>query len=276
MSGRLWRLEVPGQPLRGAYVSLGQDWPALVTDRNYTADEAGLLGQALTAMPLLLQHLKRAARLSLQISQAGPLKLLAVQGSTEGAVRGLIKTLDGAVDPATLSGQLAVTLEPADSRQRFQGIVPLDGGGLAHWLTSYFERSEQIPTRLLLCANGQQAAGIMLQQLPGEEASADWIAAVDAIDVDLLPPEPGEWLSTMLGFDLRVDQSPRTTVISCQCSSASVGSMLHGLGRTEVEQLLQEQGQVEVECGFCGQKYAFDPTQVEALFSEGPPPKRPN
>ncbi len=276
MSGRLWRLEVPGQALRGAYVSLGQDWPALVRERGYSADEAGLLGQSLAAMPLLLQHLKRAARLSLQISQAGPLKLLSVQGSTEGAVRGLIKTAQGRLDPAALSGQLAVTLEPADSAQRFQGIVPLDGGGPARWLASYFERSEQIPTRLLLCADAERAAGLMLQQVPGEDSGSQWLAAMDAMDVDLLPPEPGEWLSTMLGFDLRVDEAPRSTVISCQCSPASVSGMLHGLGRAELEQLLEERGQVEVECGFCGHQYAYGPDQIEALFADGPPPLRPN
>lgn len=277
MSGRLWRLQVPDQPIRGAYVSLGEDWAALVAERGYSDAAARLLGQAMVAMPLLSVHLKTRARVSLQITQAAPLNLLTVQGSTEGQVRGMIKLEGSEVDPAGLDGQLVVTLEPEKSSQKFQGIVPLEGAGPAAWLARYFEQSEQVPTRLILCADRERAEGIILQAMPGQDAGElDWVAAMDAMDVDALPEQPGEWLSTMLGFDLQMSAEASEVVLACGCSPATVSGMLLSLGRQELSEVLADQGRIEVECGFCGQMYRFDEPQVNALFVDGDAPSRLN
>ena len=276
MSGRLWRLHVPDQPVRGAYVSLGPEWAELVAKRGYGEDAARLLGQAMCAMPMLGEHLKIAAKMSFQISQADPLRLLAVQADGHGDVRGMVKLAGEKLDAAQLKGQLVVTLEPQEGGKNYQGIVSLQGDGPAAWLREYFEQSEQVATRLVLCADQHQAAGFMLQSVPGastDPASVDidWQAAVDAFDVDFLPAEPGEWLSTMLEMDLQVSEEAGTVRVHCPCSSASVSNMLVNLGQAELETVLQEQGEVEVECGFCGENYVFDQAGVAALFNDKNP-----
>ena len=272
MKGRLWQLSLPDQPVRGAFVSLGQDWAELVASRGYTPDAAALLGQVMVAMPLLATHLKNPARMSLQISQAGAVDLLTAQAGTDGNLRGLIKTSADVIDAGALDGQLVVTLEPQNSNEKYQGIVALEGGHPAAWLQRYFAQSEQVETRLILCADESGAQGLMLQAVPGqgaEQASAvDWQAAMDAMAVDMLPDQPGEWLSVMLGMDLRVSEQPQEVVIHCPCNAASVSRMLVGLGQDEVRSILEEQGSVSVECGFCGQDYAFDAAKVDALFDD--------
>ncbi len=277
MSGRLWHLQLPGRPVRGAYVSLGTDWPALVAERGYSAEAASLLGQMLVAMPLLTAHLKTRARVSLQISQAGALKLLTVQGSVDGRLRGMVK-LDGELpDPAALQGQLVVTLEPEQGGQMFQGIVALEGSGPAQWLAQYFEQSEQVPTRLLLCADQGRAGGLLLQAMPdARDDDRDWMRAVEALDADFLPEAPGEWLSTMLGFDLGMSEQSREVVLTCSCSLATVSGMLFNMGRGELEGILAEQGEVELECGFCGRQYHFDADAVAQLFAAGEAPQSTN
>lgn len=271
MKGRLWQLSLPGQPVRGAFVSLGEDWVELVASRAYAETPAALLGQVMVAMPLLATHLKNPARMSLQISQAGAVKLLTAQAGTDGTLRGLIKTDGDALDVGALNGQLVVTLEPENSTEKYQGIVPLEGENPAAWLRRYFHQSEQVETRLILCADQHGAQGLMLQAVPGSSDQAsdaiDWQGAMDAMAVDVLPPEPGEWLSIMLGMDLRVSEEPQDVVIHCPCSEASVSRMLVGLGQDEVREILQEQGSVSVECGFCGHDYRFDAAHVEALFA---------
>ena len=43
--------------------------------------------------------------------------------------------------------------------------------------------------------------------------------------------------------------------------------MLLGLGREEVDGIIDEQGRVEIACDFCGVKYHFDAVDVGELFT---------
>lgn len=266
MSGRIWQLHIPDQPVRGAYVTLGDEWAQLVQQRGYSDAAAQLLGQSLLALPMMGLHLKTPSKMSLQISQAHPLQLLTAQAATNGDVRGMVKLGDDNLDIQQLSGQLVVTLEPQNSKDNYQGIVALQGHGPADWLQGYFEQSEQVATRLILCADQQHAAGLMLQAVPGQSSDLDWQAAVDALDVDVLPAQPGEWLSAMLGMDLHMSEHARPLHLRCSCNQKSVAQMLLGLGQEELQSILRERGQVDIECGFCGQDYSFGRTAVDAML----------
>jgi len=43
--------------------------------------------------------------------------------------------------------------------------------------------------------------------------------------------------------------------------------MLSGLGHEESLSILQERGQVDIACEFCGARYAFDAVDIEQLFT---------
>jgi molecular chaperone Hsp33 len=53
----------------------------------------------------------------------------------------------------------------------------------------------------------------------------------------------------------------------CGCSRERVEGVLIALGQEEVERLVAEEGQAEVTCRFCGERYVLDATAVEELFS---------
>ena len=59
---------------------------------------------------------------------------------------------------------------------------------------------------------------------------------------------------------------------------ARVGNMLRGLGKEEVDSVIEEQGRVDVGCDFCGVRYQFDSVDVSELFAQGPdhPPSSSN
>ena len=59
---------------------------------------------------------------------------------------------------------------------------------------------------------------------------------------------------------------PRPVTLACQCSHAQISAMLLGLGREEVDSVLQEQGQLGVTCEFCGREYRYTPAEAHALF----------
>ena len=64
-----------------------------------------------------------------------------------------------------------------------------------------------------------------------------------------------------------VREAPRSPRFSCSCSRERVGGMLKGLGRDEVDSIIEERGDVEVACEFCGRQYHFDPVDVGELFT---------
>ena len=43
--------------------------------------------------------------------------------------------------------------------------------------------------------------------------------------------------------------------------------MLRNLGRDEAESILDERGDIEIGCDFCGKQYRFDAVDVGALFA---------
>jgi len=53
----------------------------------------------------------------------------------------------------------------------------------------------------------------------------------------------------------------------CPWNPASVERVLRGLGRTEVESILAEQGAVVVRNEMCNHEYRFDRDAVEAVFA---------
>ncbi len=61
--------------------------------------------------------------------------------------------------------------------------------------------------------------------------------------------------------------TPIAAHFECSCSREKVGSMLKMLGRDEVNSVLDEQGQVEIHCEYCNQRYAFDPVDIAQLFT---------
>jgi molecular chaperone Hsp33 len=62
---------------------------------------------------------------------------------------------------------------------------------------------------------------------------------------------------------------PLTPRFACRCSRERVAGMLRGLGADEVGSLIEERGEAEVGCDFCGAMYRFDPVDVGELFTPG-------
>lgn len=277
---RLWRFVFEDSPVRGSLVQLGSGWRDLLVHRRYPPPLQRLLGEALAAGPLLASQLKFDGQLSLQGEGDGWVKLLLVQVTNTLEVRGVVRHAggregDGQSFSALLGkGRLGLIIEPSRA-QRYQGLVPLAGTRLAESLQAYFERSEQLPSWLLLAADEERAAGLLLQRLPGggegEEADEGWKVArmlAQTLSERELLELPGPEVLRRLYHASRLrlfDAEP--VVVRCRCSHARTSELLLGLGAKEVRSILKEQGKVEIECGFCGEQYVYYRTEIEQLFA---------
>nr|WP_306304533.1 Hsp33 family molecular chaperone HslO [Methylogaea oryzae] len=143
-------------------------------------------------------------------------------------------------------------------------------------MRGYFEQSEQLRTRLWLCADGERAVGLLLQELPASSREADdWervaLLAETVTERELLQL-PAETLLYRLFNEEKVRLFPPEGVtFRCGCSRERIETVLRSLGRDEVESLLAEQGHVLVDCEFCNRHYRFDAVDVERLLRDDAP-----
>jgi molecular chaperone Hsp33 len=281
-------------PVRGHLVRLDASWRAATEHHAYPQVVSAALGEAMAASALMAGALKFEGRLSLQFEGPGPVRLILAQCTHRHAIRGVARHDEDLPAGAPVEGglfgdgQLAVTLEQAEGGERYQGVVPLVTARLADCLEQYFERSEQLPSRFMLAATPERAAGLLLQRVAlgeggaaGERAEADdaWrrlgLLAATVAPKELLDLPSRELLRRLFPEDdIRLFEGA-PVYFQCTCSRERVAGILQALGGAEVNALLAERGDVEVRCEFCNRAWRFDAVDVAGLFSPGAPQPAP-
>ncbi len=291
MSDTLQRFMFDSSPVRGELVEISDAWQQVQARRTYPAPVTTMLGEMMAAAALLSAILKFNGSIIMQIHGDGPVQLLVVECDSSLQLRATAKLAADATiaDDAKLPdlvnvtghGRFAITLDPADKlpgQQAYQGIVSLDGESVATVIENYMLRSEQLDTRLWLAADDKVTRGLLLQKLPDEGGTPSPQADNDRWDhVVMLASTLGkeEMLSTDIMTllnrlyweeQVRIFE-PRNPSFHCSCSREKVGNMLKMLGREEIESALADLGALDIDCDFCGQKYAFDAVDCAQLFT---------
>ena len=276
----LTRFMLDGANVRGALVKLTRTWQAIESRADYPAAVADYLAQCTAASALFIASIKIDGRLSIQMRGDGPIRTLFTECTTKGTLRGLAH-FDTPVPDGLALGDfgsdaiMAITIErdtaPEREPQRYQGLVDFQADTLAEAFEQYFEQSEQLPTRIVLFANGRQAVGLLIQQLPEAHGDPDdWQRAQMLFDTvsaeELFGLEPNDLL-----FRLFHEESPRVLdslalSFACSCSRERVENALVSLGEQEMVESLEENGDITVHCDFCGQAYHFSKDQGLSLF----------
>ena len=306
-----------GLPVRGMVVRLTDTWTEILRRRAsnsntgaYAEPVRDMLGEMVAAAALMQSNIKFDGSLTLQIFGDGPVKLAVVEVQPDLALRATA-TVIGSVDPTTTlsqmvnvdnAGRCAITLDPNNKfpgQQPYQGVVPLfDDQGhklekLSAVLEHYMLQSEQLDTTLVLAANDQVAAGLLIQRLPmagsgnlagsmvskenedqiGLNEHYNRIAILAGtlqrdelltLDVDTILRRLF-WEEQITRFEPLVgDTAPH---FACTCSRERVGKMIVGLGQEEAQGILAERADIEVACEFCGAQYRFDAVDAAQLFT---------
>ncbi len=270
-------------PVRGEIVHLDATWQAILERHPYPPRVRALLGEFLAATALLAATIKIEGSLILQAQGEGEDAPLLVAEARPGiTLRGLAHWSGDDIAQVPLdtlfgkSARLVITIDPGAGSERYQGIVALQGPSLAACLSEYFQRSEQLDTQLWLSADEHTAAGMLLQRLPGPQGDdPDAWNRILTLAATLTPDElrdlPAQRILHRLYHQetLRLfDREP--VAFRCSCSLERVETMLLALGEDEVRSILEEQGQVTVDCEFCNQRYTLDAIDIARLFSPEP------
>ncbi|HRG50780.1 MAG TPA: Hsp33 family molecular chaperone HslO [Pseudomonadales bacterium] len=264
-------------PVRGAWVYLQHSVQAMPAFTSASPAGKILLGESVAAVALLSANIKLQGRLAIQARGDGALRLLVAESSQNAGVRGVIELDDRAENTLALrellgDGYLAVTLLP-DVGESYQGIVPLQGARLQDCLAAYFQQSEQLETALWLASDGETAAGLLLQAMPGAQDDLKGWQHVHALASTISNEELLSLSCEQLLHRLYHQETVRVfdaepVQFQCSCNTQRSAAALATLGREDLLQLFQETPVVKVDCHFCGKIYQYSERDIDKILGE--------
>jgi molecular chaperone Hsp33 len=283
---------IPARSARGRLVRLGPLLDQILSAHDYPAPIARILSEALTLTALLGAMLKDAGgQLTMQAqTESGVVDLLVCDyrgGELRGYVRFDKERL--AEVPALPSmfalfgkGYLAITFDQEASKERYQGIVPLEGANLGEAAQSFFSQSEQIPSLVRLAVNdtGHIAGGLLIQHLPeGEEgrerlhtrldhpewehvlALAETTKVTELVDQDL-PLDNIIWRLFHEEDEIRV-LSAIPLVKGCRCNFDHIRGVISRFAPEERAEMVDDDGFISVDCEFCSRLFPISLRDLE-------------
>jgi molecular chaperone Hsp33 len=270
--------------VRGELVTVSNTWKEVLENHNYPLPVKNLLGELLVATSLLTATLKFAGDITVQVQGDGPMSLAVINGNNRQQMRGVARVQGEIADDASLktlvgNGYLVITITPEEG-ERYQGVVGLEGETLAECLEDYFQRSEQLPTRLFIRTGdveGQPAAGgMLLQVLPAQDTQAEdfehlavLTETVKAEELFTLPANEVLW---RLYHEQEVTlYDPQDVEFKCTCSRERCAGALKTLPDEEVDSILAEEGEIDMHCDYCGNHYLFNAMDIAEIRNNASP-----
>lgn len=289
---------LPAQDARGRVVRLGPVLDTILSAHQYPPVAERLLAEALVLTALLGSTLKEpTSQLTIQAQTDNGAITLLVCDYLAGQLRGYLafdadRLAEAGADPSLFAlfgkGFLGITFDQGASGQRYQGIVPLEGHGLADAAQTYFRQSEQVPTFVRIAVAHRPgedciAGGVLVQHLAAGEAGrerlavraearteeagwdhvralAETLTAEELTDAQLSP----EALLWRLFHDEEEVRTTRDAPLSkgCRCDPAYLASVIARFPEEERAEMAGDDGIIGVDCAFCSRTFAIHPDTI--------------
>jgi molecular chaperone Hsp33 len=246
-------------------------------------------GRTLTVTLMMGAMLKGEERLSVKVKGGGPIGQIIAEANAHGEGRAYVTNPHvhfelndkGKLDVARAVGTdgFLYVVKDLGMREPYQGSSPIVSGEIGEDFTYYFAVSEQTPSAVgvgvLVNPDDRSvlaAGGFIVQLMPG---TPDEVITQIEQRVSTLPQVSrmiGEGLTPEEILDRILDEPKilsRTSIqFTCTCSTEKVGEALISLGREEMESMIREQGEAEVHCHFCNERYHYDKEALEEILKQ--------
>ena len=247
------------------------------------------LGRLLTGASLMGSLMQsREDEVTLRVKGDGPIGMLLAVSDGLGNVRGYVQneivelpaSSEGKLDVGTAVGRngLLAVVKDLGLKEPYVGQVPLVSGEIAEDITAYYAASEHIPT---VCALGvlvdndlscKTAGGFIIQALPGatdEELTLieNNIKGFKSVTAFFEQDKTVYDLINLLmaGFEPEILDETEVSYL-CNCDKARVERALISIGKQDLAELCEQDGQIEMACQFCGKKYVFNKPEIEHML----------
>ncbi|MGO1581337.1 MAG: Hsp33 family molecular chaperone HslO [Peptoniphilaceae bacterium] len=249
------------------------------------------LGRTLTAGVMMTDSLKNEQdSITINIKGDGDLGRIVVTGKNNGKIKGYvnnpladaeIREVDNKLDVAKIVGKGTLTIvTDLGLKEPYTGQVPLISGEIAEDIANYFYTSDQVPSVVSLGVlvdldyTIKSAGGFILQLMPGADENIiskieENLKSLKSI-TNLL--EEGKTIENIIeivlnGFEVKY-LNKREISYECDCSRDKVTESLISLGRKELENIIEEDGEAEVKCYFCNKDYNFNKDELKNILKK--------
>lgn len=257
------------------------------------------LGRVLTGAGLMGLMLKnKKDKLTVIFKGDGPAKQILATADGQGNIKGYISNPsvelplkeNGKLDVGGAVGRGELTVvKDLGLKEPYVGTTELISGEIAEDLASYYYISEQQNTAISLGVKIERdysvgcAGGLIIQLLP--DASEDAVSALEKIIAKMKPitalidridkKEPDVRLRYLLkeifeGIpeEFAVEELEiRNMDWNCDCSFERLEKVLMTIGEKDLKEIIEEDGEAELVCQFCLEKYKFDKAHLEKILA---------
>ena len=234
------------------------------------------LGRLLTGGAMMGTMMKNDADIvTIQIKSDGPIGAMTVTADAKGRVKGFVKNpqvmlplKNGKLDVAGALGiGVLSVIKDIGLKEPYVGDTILVTSEIADDLTYYFATSEQVPSSVGLGVlmnkdnTVEQAGGFIIQLLPGaseetvnllEKRIAEVKSVTDLLEKGMTPEQILEFI--LRDMDLNILDKINTQFY-CNCSKDRVSKAVMSTGAEEIQQMIDDNEPIEVNCHFCNSHY---------------------
>ncbi len=258
-----------------------------------------IIGRAFSASLLLASSMKiMHGRVTLRVRSDGPLKGLLVDAGRDGKVRGYVGNPNLELDlvktnnkysfnftKALGTGYLNV-IRDSGSGEPFTSTVELVNGNIAEDLASYLYHSEQTPSAVFIGEKIQNknlicSGGLLAQVLPKKDTDPLLVSLleerckeINSFSEDLFQSK-GNLLSLIRNIfpdidDKSISEKARSQEVSfmCKCSKQRSLNAMKMLDKSELEDILNKEGEAELVCEFCKNKYLINYEEIKSMIED--------
>ncbi len=246
---------------------------------------AAALGRTLTVCTFMASNLKNEKdKLSVTVAGDGAGGKITVCGNGNLDMRGFIDNpnvdlplrADGKLDVGACvgkNGRLTV-VRSMGLKEPYSGSAKLVSGEIAEDFTAYYALSEQQPTAIALGVRiGKDltcvgAGGVIMQAMPGASDAAicmaeDVMSQLSSVS-SLIEQVGAEGIIDK--FIGKVDYKEYHPEYRCLCDRKYIEQVLISLGKAELDDIIEKEGNITVDCQFCNKKYVFTSEDIDEFF----------
>lgn len=254
------------------------------------ATASAALGRSLTITALMGAMLKGEDTITAKVEGNGPIGAIVIDGNAKGEVRGYVHhphvdfdtNEQGKLDVKRAVGEEGVLsiVKDLGLKDYFTGQVPIVSGEISEDFTYYFATSEQTPSAVGagVLVNPDHsilaAGGFIIQVMPGADDEVitkleNAVASFPAISSLVEEGNTPEQILQKLFKDEPInflEEMPVT--FKCKCSKERMENAIKGLGKEEINAMIEEDKGAEATCHFCNEVYDLTEDDLKQLLTE--------
>ena len=246
------------------------------------------LGRLLTAGAMMGSMLKgEKDLLTIQIKSGGPIGGLTVTATPNGEVKGYPVCADVDI-PLKANGKLDVgagmglgvmnVIKDMGLKEPYVGQTVLQTGEIGDDLTYYFATSEQTPASVGVGVlvdrdySVKQAGGFIVQLMPFAtdevietlEKNLGSIKSVTSMFEEGLTVEE---IVAKIFADMEYEILDKMDIgYHCNCSKEKVTKAIISIGKKEIQEMIDDNKPIEVNCHFCNTNYVFSVDELKQML----------